>query len=790
VAGGNRMTLFAQLDAPREAGGSWGMKISGGTIMLAASLNDAKPIVLNRFLLRMRLDPEKQRIDIEQGEIGNVDLGLLASGHIDLSNGEPRLNIGIAGSRMSVAAMKLLWPAFVSPKVRNWVNEHIIGGNVERISIATNAKFDTLRSSGPPIPDNGLSIEITGTGAEISPVEGLPPIRDADMNVRISGRTATVNVGRGVIELAPNRKLAITNGVFEVPDTHGKAPPARVRFRVDGPVPAAAELLNSGRLREFSGAPVEPSTSRGTLSAQIALGMPLQPDLPEGSAQYTINMDVANFAADRMVMGQKVEAANLRVTADNDGYQIRGDVKINGVPAALDYRRPRGDAEAEVRVRATLDEAARARLGFDLSGMVSGPVPVKLEGRVPAVEGESRFAIDADLTQARVDKLLPGWTKPPGRSARASFTAVKEQQLTRLEDFLIEAQGTQVKGNVVLDDTGDVVSADFPTFQLADGDKASLRAERGQDGALRVMMRGDVFDGRALIKQTIAGPAGDQPKQGKASKQDKPKDVDIDIKVGTVAGFHGETLRGIDLRMSRRGGTIKSFALGAKLGRDTPVSGDMRGRQGGRNVLYLETADAGAFFRFTDTYPKIYGGEMWVAMDPPTGDLTARQDGILNIRDFTIRGEASLENVAAGSNTPNGQGPANKPGVEFSRMRVEFTRSHGRFTVREGLVKGPVIGATGEGYIDYLKNDVNIHGTFVPFYGLNNMFGQIPIFGLFLGGGSNEGLVGLTYQVVGTPNAPVLRVNPISVLTPGLMRKFWEFPSGATRSQSYVDPSR
>ena len=38
----------------------------------------------------------------------------------------------------------------------------------------------------------------------------------------------------------------------------------------------------------------------------------------------------------------------------------------------------------------------------------------------------------------------------------------------------------------------------------------------------------------------------------------------------------------------------------------------------------------------------------------------------------------------------------------------------------------------------------------VPFYGLNNMFGQIPIVGLFLGGGSNEGLIGVTYEVVGT----------------------------------------
>jgi len=799
VAGGNRMTLFAQLDAPREPGGSWAIKVTGGSVVLAAASNDPNPIVLNRFLLRMRLDPEKQRIELEQGEFGNMELGLLASGQIDLSNGEPRLDIGIAGSRMSVTAMKRLWPPFMAPKVRNWVEDHLVAGTVERISIATNANFNTLRSSGPPIPDNGLGIEITGHSAEIRPIEGLPSIRDADMSVRISGRTATVHVGRGNIELAPNRKLAITNGVFEVPDTHGASPPAKVRFRIDGPVPAAAELLNSERLREFSGAPVEPGTSRGTLSAQIAVGLPLQPDLPPGRAQYTINMDVANFAAERMVMGQKVEATNLRVTANNEGYQIRGDVKINGVPAALDYRRPRGDADAEVRVRATLDEAARARLGFDLSGL-SGPVPIKIEGRVPSVEGESRFAVEADLEKARVDKLVPGWTKPAGRAGRATFTAITRPNLTRLDDFSIESNGTQVKGTIELNDAGDIVSAQLPVFQLADGDKATLKAERGPDGALRVMMRGDVLDGRTFIKQTIAGPP-DQPKQGNPQGKQKPTeldvskqkstDLDLDVRLGTVAGFHGETVRGLDLRMSRRGGTIKSFTLSAKLGRDTALNGDLR-RSGGRNMLYVESADAGAFFRLTDTYPKIYGGEMWVAMDPPSADPQAQQDGILNIRDFSVRGEAALERVAAGSNTPNGQGAASKPGVEFSRMRVEFTRSQGRFTIREGLVKGPVIGATTDGYIDYLNNEVHMRGTFVPFYGLNNMFGQIPIFGLILGGGSNEGLVGLTYEVAGPPSAPVLRVNPISVVAPGLIRKFFEFPTSgaASRSQSYADPGR
>jgi hypothetical protein len=776
VSGGNRITLLAQFDAPSDGSGAWGLQISGGSAVLAAAPVDPNALILNRVLLRLRIDTNKQRVDLEPSEIGNTDLGVALTGSLDFSGDDPRLTLGIASTRMSVAALKRLWPLTVATKVRAWVLDHVQAGTVERLDISTNALWSTLKSTGPPVPDDGLLIQITGNGAEVRPVEGLPAIRDADVNVHVSGRTAVINVVRGNVDISPGRKLSITNGSFEVPDTFPKAPPAKVRFRLDGSVPAAVELLNMQRLRDYSSAPVESATSRGTLTAQVTLALPLKEDLPPGSTLYTINMDVANFAADRMVMGQKVEAQLLKVTANNVGHWIRGDVKINGIPSVLDYRKAR-DGDADVRVQATLDENARSKFGFDLGGLLTGPVPIKLSGRVAANDGDSRFAMEADLSQAKIDNLLPGWLKPPGRPARATFTLINKAAATRIEDLMVEGAGVSVKGTIEVDASGDVASANFPTFALADGDKATLKAERGSDGALRVTMRGDVFDARGFVKSTLTGPAS-------SNKQKQDKDIDLDLKIATVIGFNGETMRGLDLRTSRRSGVITSLALNAKLGRDAPLVGDLRGR--GRQVLFVETNDAGAFFRFNDIYPKIAGGEMWVALDPQSAEL-APQEGTLNIRDFVVRGEAGLERVAAAPQQAGGQ----SPGVEFSRLRVEFTRSTGRFTIRDGLLKGPAIGGTVDGYLDYHRDEVRMRGTFVPLYGLNNMFGQLPIVGPFLGG-SNEGLLGVTYEVVGPPSTPVLRVNPISAVAPGLLRKFFEFPGSNVPlpAQSYAEPGR
>ena len=783
VSGGNRFTLVAQAEAPREAGGIWPFALSGGSIVLAPfDARNGEEVLLNRIAIRGKFDPQKQRVDLDQGDVAGKGVSFAVSGAFDYSQPDPRVALGLAAQQMSVTAFKQMWPIMLSSRVRAWVLAHLDNGAIERVDVAINAPLSTLQTGGPPVPDDGISIEVVTTGATVRPVDGLPPINDADLVTRIHGRVATIALGRGTVDLGTGRKLTVTNGLFEVPDTQMDKPAARARLRIDGPVPAAAELLASDRLKDFSGSPIDPALSRGTVTAQIGVGLALDPDAAPGSTTYSITTDVTNFAIDRFVMGHKVEAQTLRISANNQGYQVKGDVRIAGTPAAIEYRKMRDEPEAQFRLQATLDDAARNRLGADLSGMVSGPVQVRLSGKYALnSDQDTRFSVDADLTQARIDNLFPGWTKPAGRSIRASFNYVGRPKSARLEDIAVEGSGVSVKGNVELDPKGEFISANLPVFALSDGDKANLRADRAADGMLRVVLRGEVVDGRGLLKTSVGGSSRDPKVKGIA-------DLDLDVRLGAVAGYNGEALRSLDFRFVRRAGVVRNFALNGKLGVDSTLSGDLRGRNangGGKPVVYVETNDAGSLFRLTDTYPRMMGGQMWMAMDPPTLDH-APQDGVLNVRDFTVRGEAALDRVVAGA-------PGSLPnGVEFSRMRVEFTRSPGRTVVRDGVVRGPIVGATISGHIDYASNDVNLSGTFVPLYGINNAFGQIPIVGLFLGG-DKEGLLGITYQVAGPPGRSVLSVNPISAVAPGLLRKFFEFPN-ATVGRGPVatgqDPSR
>ncbi len=775
ISGANRLTLLAYLEPPNDRLPSWQLGFSGGTIVLAGAKGEA-PLIINRIAISMRFDTENRRVILTQADLSNGELGIAGNGVVDYSTAEPRLTLGFAGTPMPVSALKQMWPILITPEVREWVIERVERGSLQRIDIAVNSPVRNLSRSGPPIPDDGLSVNISGNGVTMRPVDDIPQLRDGDLRVRVTGRTANVSIGQAVVDTPAGRKLSISDLAFDVADMVPKPIPAKVRFRIEGPVPAAAEILASDRLNEFTGSTIDPNSSKGNVSAVVTMAMPLKNALTKADTTYSMNVDLGAFSADKLVMNQKIEGNALKVIANNQGYQVRGDVKIAGQPATIDYRKPNGDGDADVRVSTTLDDATRARFGIDLGPAVSGSIPVRLIGKIGGNERDSKLGVEADLTSVKIDNLLPGWVKVAGRSGKINFNVVQKPQSTRLEDIVIDGSGVLIKGSMELDQNNDPINLNFPVFSPSEGDKAVLRAERGGDGVMKVTMRGDVFDGRNFIKSIVTGKDAD------TRNKTKSVDLDLDLKMGAIAGFYGEAVRAVDLKLSRRNGTIKTFVLNGKVGRDSTLIGDIRAR-GQNQVLYIEANDAGAFFRFSDTYSKMVGGQMWMAMDPPSSQPNP-QEGLINVRDFSIKGEQALDRIA-NTGGPNGQAGS----VGFSRMRAEFTRQNNQLLIKDGVVSGPAVGATIEGNIDYQSNQVRMSGTFVPLYGLNNIFGQIPVVGLFLGGGSNEGLIGVTYEVVGTPGAPVLRVNPISAMAPGVLRKIFEFGTGRQQSPNDFQPS-
>ena len=152
LSGGNRITLLGQVEAPAQTPGPWQFRIGGGTVVLNSSTGQGDALVLNNIAVSGQFDPVKKRFVVYQSEIGNGDVGVAMSGNADYSSGELRLAAGLAATRMSADALKRLWPVFVVPKVRDWFDDHLISGDVERVVIGVNSPLENLKASGPAGP--------------------------------------------------------------------------------------------------------------------------------------------------------------------------------------------------------------------------------------------------------------------------------------------------------------------------------------------------------------------------------------------------------------------------------------------------------------------------------------------------------------------------------------------------------------------------------------------------------------------------------------------------------------
>lgn len=772
VKGQNVIQLAGEIAIPAKAQEPWPFQAGPRQVVLQGPEMTEPPLVLSKVEVAGRFDPPSRQIIVDQGLLGAPSASFSFTALVDFGVAVPYLKFDGVASPMPVGTVKRFWPVNIAPPARQFAIENVSGGTADGISVAVKLPLDLIGQKQVPLPDDGVRFTISGKGVTVKPVKGLPPITNSSLAIVVTGRTVRISMPDGTAVTPQNRKIAVSDGVMLIPDYFPREPSAQIRVNFNGPADAGIEVLGMEALKGPTGTAFDPSTTRGRLSALLQVNIVFRKvPLPE-DLDYSLEASLTEFGVDKVFKGQRLEGATVKAFASPAGIVLRGDGKLAGAPIAFEYEKRKDTADADIRVSATLDDAARGRLGVDIPG-ISGPVGVRIVGTTN--NKDTRASIETDLTQARLADIIPGLSKPAGKPLKARFVVNDRGNTVRLDELVMDGSGTLLKGSMELSDSGDLIGANFPTFQLSDGDKAALKAEKAGD-VLKIRITGEVMDARGIMKSLVSAPTG-------ARRSQKTPDVDVEARIGALTGNNGEVLRQFDLSVARRGVETRDFTLTAKAGRDGAVAGEMRTWQGRERALQVTSSDAGALLRFLDIYPKVQGGDAWLVVDPPRSDNTP-QEGVLHLRDFAIRGEPGLERLSSAARDSSGR--IENGTAAFEKAQAQFARTTGKIVFKEGAIWGPSVGATFDGTLDFAADRISIRGTFVPAYALNNMFSKLPLIGMFLGGGPNEGLLGVTFEIVGPLSAgPTLRINPMSAVAPGFLRKIFEF-----RDSSSAPPTR
>jgi hypothetical protein len=101
----------------------------------------------------------------------------------------------------------------------------------------------------------------------------------------------------------------------------------------------------------------------------------------------------------------------------------------------------------------------------------------------------------------------------------------------------------------------------------------------------------------------------------------------------------------------------------------------------------------------------------------------------------------------------------------FNSVEAQFRTSPAGVSITRGSAVGASLGVSLTGSFNSATSGLNMTGVISPIYLLNGIGSILTRPG--------EGLFGFNYELTGTADDPVVSVNPLSILTPGMFRELF-----------------
>jgi hypothetical protein len=709
----------------------------------------AEPVRFTAGALDFRLGLEPFSIEIGQLALAEDQRRLVLKGKVGADAKGWTAALDLELNQIAHDRLIALWPQRLLVKTREWVAKNLLEGNLHDIRAA-------LRLT--PGSEPRLHLGYSFYGADVRFLQTLPPIENGKGYSTIDGLTYTLVMTEGRVTAPQGGQIDVAGSVFAVPDVTAKPAKAEIRLSTRSSLTAALSLLNLPPFNFMTKADRPVDLGEGAAEIETRLSLPLQKQIGLGDVIYDVKGVVRGFRSDKLVENRVIVADRLDVTADPSGLQITGKGQLGSVPFDVTFAQGFGadqKGRSTIKGEVQLSQAVTEEFGLGLpSGMVSGLGSAKVE--IDLQKGApGKLRLTSDL--AGIGLTLPevGWTK--GRDSRgvleADVTLGPVPEVTRLR---VEAAGLKALGTIRMRAGGGLDLARFERVTLDDWLDATVELQgRGAGKAVGIALRGGSVDIRNI-------PGADERGQSASGQGSGPLRLELDrlIVTSTIAltGFRG------DFGLS--GGFNGEFT--ARMNDDgPPVRGVVVPSANGTAVRLLSD-DAGGTVAAAGLFSSARGGRMNLTLTPrPT---PGHYDGRLTIEDVRVRNASVLAELLNAISVVGLLEQLNGQGLVFNTVEGEFLLTPQAVDLRRGSAIGASLGVSMAGLYTSGSGQLAMQGVISPVYLLNGIGAMLTKRG--------EGLFGFNYTLSGTADDPDVGVNPLSILTPGMLRSLFRTGEG------------
>ena len=678
----------------------------------------------------------------------------------------PRVVVDVtAGGFTDPATVFRFWPPNLGGDARTWVRNALARGTLRPRRFRMDAPREAFEAG--QLQADMLNLRFDFEDASVRFLSDLPPVSEGQGQAILSGNGFRLDVDRAVFS-----GWSIQSGELDIP--YFEPDGALLSLRLDGfgPVGAMLRTLDRSRLaigREH-GVPVE--EIEGDASAVFRLTRPIGAGVSDDAIAFEAVGQAQNGAYPRVVAGLNLTdvATSFRVTRET--LTLDGAGVIERTPVEFAWRQVFDDVDS-IALDASLpvNPDLLNRFGFPARQLFRGDAPGRIEARAYKDGDFRRITTDIDLTPVIVDLFQLDYEKPAGAPGR--MRAVLTEGEGGAAELALSAESD--------DATADAVVIFGEERRLDRIRLNAIRIPDSIDGAGEVVFTPDLVETRltgafadltryvspviaaaqtGLTGQTSGAAGPPTPRLSMTGDVDRLRLREgleyRDARFDFLAGPEGPE------RLSFTG---RSEA-GARI--DTALAASDEGGL----TLNLTTEDASALMQVlfdTDIIDEGAARIEGVIGHPELGARLRVRASDLRVREAPLLAQVlSLGSLRGLADTLSGEG------IYFSDADATLSFRGATLQVEDASFSGPAMGVTLTGAYGFTGDTLDFEGVLVPSFGVNSALGAIPLIGDLFVSRQGEGVVGLTYSIRGDLSRATVAVNPLSALTPGVLRRLFQ----------------
>jgi len=670
-------------------------------------------------------------------------------------------SIAIAGevtaASSSIDSWGTIWPKGVAESARAWITSNMERGSVPEAHASLSLRL--LDDPTAPAKIESVAGTFRVVGTTVHYLRPLEPVTGASGTGSFDADRIAIKLSAGTL-----RGLHIEQGTVNFTKLDRNPSYVDINLAVRGPLRDPLEVLDSPRFRYMQKLGIDPKAVVGESATRLVISLPTLKEVKMSEIGLKVTSNLEGVAIQKALLGRDLTDGTLSLKLDNGGMDLSGTAKVAGLPAEIDWFEnfePKDPIARRYRLKAKMDDVARAAFGLDLTPYLTGPTPAELIFVQPA-KGPSDLQLRLALDDASLAISDLDWKKPPGQPGTATVLASLDGgKLRSVSNASVEAPKLKISASADFAPDGTPSRIDIARLQAGATDlKGSMtrRPDRGWDVDL---------SGPSLNASKLVHPDEDKT----APKREKPP-LSIALDVGKVWLRSDTPIEQAKGRLTYSGTEWSAGTLEADLPQGHKLSVGLAQQNGG-SKFSLSSDDAGTALRIFGIYDDFRGGKLAIEA-ARNGGIDAPWKGAMAVTEFRAVRAPGLAKLLTVASLTGIASILSGQGIYFARLDMPFTATENTITLEKARMVGSEIGLTADGDIDFVKDHVKVTGTIVPAYTLNSLLGNIPLLGRLFTGSEGSGLFAATYKLEGPMDDPAVSVNPLAMLAPGFLRTLIE----------------